>query len=94
MRLCLFISFQFFGTSNVSHQLVALRIHVVYMIQVNIALDPGLRITLWFTTEDEKWNFIGFLNLPENQSSSDETGRSGSRSNPSTGPSSDSGIVN
>jgi hypothetical protein len=30
MRLCLFISFQFFGTSNVSHQLVALRIHVVY----------------------------------------------------------------
>jgi hypothetical protein len=33
MRLCLFISFQFFGTSNVSHQLVALRIHVVYMIE-------------------------------------------------------------
>ncbi|CAH1380431.1 unnamed protein product, partial [Tenebrio molitor] len=63
-------------------------------ILLNIALDPGLRITLWFTTEDEKWNFIGFLNLPENQSSSDETGRSGSRSNPSTGPSSDSGIVN
>jgi hypothetical protein len=39
---------------------------------INIALEPGLRITLWFTTEDEKWNFIGFLNLPENQSSSDE----------------------
>jgi hypothetical protein len=33
MRLCLFISFQLFGTSNVSHQLVALRIHVVYMIE-------------------------------------------------------------
>jgi hypothetical protein len=33
MRLCLFISFQIFGTSNVSHQLVALRIHVVYMIE-------------------------------------------------------------
>jgi hypothetical protein len=33
---------------------------------INIALDPGLRIKLWFTTENEKWNFSGFLNLPEN----------------------------
>jgi hypothetical protein len=33
MGLCLFIYFQFFGTSNVSHRLVALRIHVVYMIE-------------------------------------------------------------
>ncbi|EEZ99067.2 hypothetical protein TcasGA2_TC004943 [Tribolium castaneum] len=59
-----------------------------------IALTPGLRITLWFKSKEEKWNFIGFLNLPENLSSSDETGSSDSRSNPSTGPSTDSGIIN
>jgi hypothetical protein len=59
-----------------------------------VSIHPALRIDLLFDTDEQKREFIGALNLPEDGSSSEGSASSSSPpSNPSSGPT-DSGVEN
>ncbi|CAH1379907.1 unnamed protein product [Tenebrio molitor] len=71
----------------VGYRIPPQRLNLIFPNQVSIELHPALIIHLMFSTDEEKLEFIGHLNLRENESSSEESGSS-------SGPSTDSGIQN
>jgi hypothetical protein len=85
--------FPLFAAGLVRYRIPPQRLNVIFPNTITILLHPALTIHLVFDTDDQKREFVGQLNLPENESSEGSASASPS-SPPSTNPSTDSGVEN